>query len=319
MLDELGPLLKNLPPRTAGALVQAINLCGREVGMGPEWVRRWIAFTVVADALASYAPGDERVFEFKGGAAIEMRLRRLARGGAGEERGATPAVVRPRATKDLDATFRGTMNDLENAVRAALAEPRHRFTFRVAIEPPRAPMMRRMSIHVAYQEERFGRLQEKTFSNVQLEVSIYEGVYRNPEMVPAFSLKPFGIDGPEELPCLPLTKQIAQKLHAVTEQPEDGRTNDRFRDLLDIVMLSALAPATPELRELCEETFRIRRKQSWPPEIVAHPHWIEPLEQRAREMSLPYATANEVVQHVIDYVGRIASSSATGAPRTRPA
>jgi hypothetical protein len=28
-----------------------------------------------------------------------------------------------------------------------------------------------------------------------------------------------GIDGPEELPCFPLAKQIAQMLHAVTEQP----------------------------------------------------------------------------------------------------
>lgn len=297
MLDELGPLLRNLPPRTTQALVQAINLCGRELGIGPEWVRRWIAFTVVADALASYAPGGERVFELKGGAAIEMRLRRLERAVAGDA-DAAPAERRPRATKDLDATFRGTLDDLENAVRAALAEPRHRFTFRIVVETPRTPLMRRMAVHVAYQEERLGRLLEAAFSNVQLEVSIYEGVYRDPEMVPAFSLRPFGIDGPEELPCLPLTKQVAQKLHAVTEQPEDGRINDRFRDLLDVVLLSALAPATPALREVCEETFRIRQKHGWPPEIVAHPHWIDPMEQRAREMGLPQTTADEIVEYV---------------------
>lgn len=300
MLDELGPLLKNLPPKTAGALVQAINRCGREIGMGPAWVRRWVGFTVVADALASYAPEGEQVFELKGGAAIEMRLRQFAREGSTD--------FRPRATKDLDATFRGAMEDLVRAVRAALAEPRHNFTFRVEIETPHAPMMKRLTVHVAYQEKRFGRIMEKGFSNVQLEVSAYEGIRRESDMVPAFSLKPFGLDGPRELPCLRLTKQIAQKLHAVTEQPDSGRPNDRFRDLLDIIVLGSLAPPTPELREVCEETFRIRAKQEWPPDIMALPHWIEPMEQRAQEMGLPHATSDEIVRHVAGYVRAIAAA-----------
>src|SRR5215211_2395300 len=115
--EGLGQLLNHLPPKTAGALVQAINRCGAQLGLGPDWVRRWIGFTVVADALAQYQPN---VFQLKGGAAIELRLRRF-----------DGAVVRPRATRDLDATFRGELDDIEGAVRAALAEPRHGFTFRV--------------------------------------------------------------------------------------------------------------------------------------------------------------------------------------------
>ena len=67
MLDELGPLLNNLPPKTVGALVQAINRCSEELGIGPDWVRRWMGFTVVSDALARYAPEGQRVFELKGG------------------------------------------------------------------------------------------------------------------------------------------------------------------------------------------------------------------------------------------------------------
>ncbi len=307
MLEELGPLLKNLPPKTAAALVQAINRCGRELGIGPEWVRRWIAFTVVADALTHYSPDGEPMFELKGGAAIEMRLRRLVReeARAGEVQG---TELRPRATRDLDATFRGTLDEIEAAVRAALAEPRHRFAFRVAMEATNAPMMRQMTIHVAYREERFGRLQERAFSNVRLEISTYEGIHREPEMVPAFSLKPFGLEGPEELPCLPLTKQVAQKFHAATERPEDGRANDRFRDLLDIVILSGLTPPSRELREVCEETFQIRGQQTWPPEVVAHPHWVQPMEQRAREMGLPQESAEEIVQHVLKYLRAIAAA-----------
>ena len=51
MHEGLGQLLNHLPPKAAGALVQAINRCGAQLGIGPDWVRRWIGFTVVADAL----------------------------------------------------------------------------------------------------------------------------------------------------------------------------------------------------------------------------------------------------------------------------
>jgi len=306
VFESLEPLLANLPPKTAGALVQAINRCGAELGIGAEWVRRWIAFTVVADALVSYAPDGDCAFEIKGGAAIEMRLRRLARLADAES---VAAELKPRATKDLDATFRGEMNALEDAVRAALADPRHNFSFRVEMETPTAPMMRRLAVHVAYREERFGRILEKAFSNVKLEISTYEGQHRTPELVPAFSLKPFGLNGPETIRCLPLTKQIAQKLHAVTEQPAEGKTNDRFRDLLDIAILSTLEPPSAELREVCEETFNVRGKHDWPPEVVAHPHWIDPMEQGAREMGLSQSNADAIVEHVVAYVRQIAEAT----------
>lgn len=125
---------------------------------------------------------------------------------------------------------------------------------------------------------------------------------------PAFPLTPFGIDGPADLPCLPLAKQIAQKLHAVTEVPDSSRANERFRDLLDLVMLSVLAPPTPSLRAVCEETFTLRAKQGWPPAVIAHAAWIEPLERRAREMGLSVTTAEAIVECVSSYVEQIANA-----------
>ena len=153
MLKDLGPLLNNLPPTTAQALTQAINKCGRELGMGQEWVQRWVAFTIVADGLASYAPDGEPAFHFKGGAAIELRMRQLRKASDPE-----PGGFRPRATKDLDATYCGALQGLEAAIRAALAQPRHNFAFRIEVETPDAPHMRRFSIRVSYREERFGRV-----------------------------------------------------------------------------------------------------------------------------------------------------------------
>ena len=313
MLDELGPLLKNLPPRTASALVQAINRCAAHLGVGSDWVQRWIGFTVVADALSRYAPHGHPEFEMKGGAAIELRLGRPTPVGQTANAEGQP-TARARATRDLDATFRGTMVEMEAAVRTALAEPRHPFTFRVESEEPTPEFMRRFRIRVVYREERFGEVSERSFSNVKLEVSAYEGRHREPDQVPAFSLTPFGFQGPERIPCIPLTKQVAQKLHAATEPPSEGNANDRFRDLLDLVLLNAFVPPSAELRDACEETFAIRAKHPWPPEVIAYPHWIAPLEAYARQMSLAQTAAGEMVRHVSEYVGRIAAAGSTDAP-----
>jgi Nucleotidyl transferase AbiEii toxin, Type IV TA system len=303
MHSDLEPLLKTLPPKTKSALIQAINICSTKLHMEFDWVQRWLSFTIVADALASYAPGGMLAFEFKGGAAIEMRMRRLKVDTAPDEVSTTP--ITPRATRDLDAAFRGELDGIASAVEAALSEPRHGFAFRTEIETPDAKNMIRFRVRVSYLQTGVGGLSPHLLSSVKLEVSRYEGTHYPPDMVPAFSLKPFGIDGPSHLPCMALPKQIAQKLHAVTEIPEEGKTNDRFRDLIDIVMLSVLVSPSPELRAVCEETFRIRKKHSWPPNVVVNPEWIEPMEQRAREMGLTTTTADEIIAFVTNYVNNI--------------
>jgi hypothetical protein len=294
-VEDFDPLLTHLPPKTAAALLAAIRVYGERVNMPPEWVQQWVAFMLVADALARYALEGNCPFELKGGAAIELRLRHLAPADKGGPK------IQPRATRDLDATFHGEIEAIQDALDAALENGNPNFAFRLVPEAVKSDRMRRYAVHVSYVSTQRGTRIAKSFSRVKLEVSAYEGTRLPPEMVPAFPLKPLGIDGPEELPCIPLRKQIAQKLHAVTEGP-----NDRFRDLLDIVMLSAFEPPSPELRAVCEETFRIRAGHGWPPEVVTYPDWIAPLEERAREMRLDQQSADEIVAYVTDYVRKIA-------------
>lgn len=274
--------------------------------MGPDWVQRWLSFIVVADALARYRQEGEPVFELKGGAAIELRLRRP------RPHSASPSVstgVRPRATKDLDVTFRGEAAALQTAVEQALQDPHPEFRFRAELETPEATAMRRFRVRVSYLQRGIGGMPApKELNSVKLEVSCYEGTPYPSDLVPAYSLKPFGIEGPTHLPCLPLPKQIAQKLHAVTETPDGDRRNQRFRDLVDIVMLSVLVPPSPELRTVCEETFQIRGRHGWPPAVIAHPEWIAPLEQRAVEMGLETTKAEEIVAFVQRYVTEIADA-----------
>jgi hypothetical protein len=60
------------------------------------------------------------------------------------------------------------------------------------------------------------------------------------ELVPvAVGIGDFGLDGPEEVACLSLRFQVAQKLHAVTEHTP-GRENLRFWDLIDLMLLEEL-------------------------------------------------------------------------------
>ena len=316
MHEALEPLPKHLPPKTRNALQQAIHACGQKLGMPDDWVQRWLSLNLVADAPTrrrADAPTRHRkegepAFELKGGAAIELRLRRPRI--PSNDGTASGGGIVPRATRDLDATFHGSMDELQAAVEDALAAPHPEFRFRAAVETPEAPHMRRNRVRVAYlQKGVAGTPVPWDLNSVKLEVSCYEGTRYPPEMVPAYSLKPFGIEGPSELPCLPLPKQVAQKLHAVTEIREGDRKNDRFRDLLDIVMLSTLVPPSRALRDICEETFTLRGKHGWPPEVVAHPEWIGPMEQRAVDMGLPTRTADEIIAYVTGYVARIAEAA----------
>ena len=105
-----------------------------------------------------------------------------------------------------------------------------------------------------------------------------------------------------------LKKQIAQKLHAVTDDVAGGN-NDRFRDLVDLVMLSDLEPASTQLRVVCEEMFQLRGRLSWPPAILAHETWIAPMEPRAIEMGLPVTTADAIIEHVNHCVEDITATS----------
>ena len=50
----------------------------------------------------------------------------------------------------------------------------------------------------------------------------------------------FGVTGPAELPCLPLRQHIAQKLHGMTLPPRPGKRNERFRDLIDLLLMESL-------------------------------------------------------------------------------
>ena len=104
-----------------------------------------------------------------------------------------------------------------------------------------------------------------------------------------------------------------QKLHACTETPADGRTNDRFRDLIDLLLLGELVEDGdwPRLREACEEIFDLRAMHAWPPEVTVFDGWAGAYPALASEVDFPISDVHEAASAVQQLVRRIARRSST--------
>lgn len=57
---------------------------------------------------------------------------------------------------------------------------------------------------------------------------------------------------------------------------------------------------------MCEETFRIRARHSWLPEVVAHDHWVEPFSALAMGEGISVPDALQAAADVRGYVSAIA-------------
>jgi len=199
----------------------------------------------------------------KGGAALQLRY---GEGGA-------------RATGDLDAARRG---DLEldawlDQFEANLAQGWAGFTGTVSARSSKAPedvpddhVMRRFQIVLSY----MGR----AWTTVPFELTRDEvGSTAEPDIrigQRAVDLcLILGLPAPGPIPLLPVSHQIAQKLHACTAVSATGE-NDRAHDLVDLqVLVREEQPDLAEIRPIAIRLFSARRRQPWPPVVRANPKW----------------------------------------------
>jgi hypothetical protein len=244
-----------------------------EEGIAAERLRRWVSTQVLLGALGREAD-DGRRFLLKGGVAMELRLR-----------------LRARATKDVDIIApSGETVDLIETLQDALEEPYLDFDFRLArVQSIEHAPVQRMDVKTAYR----GR----AWATLRLEASPPRGEPTEAEEISAFSLAQLGLEGPELVACQSLRYQIATKLHAVSERFEN-RENDRFRDLIDLLLLRDLQPGIACVAEACREVFQMRAKQSWPPRVSAEPSWPE----RYRALAIEQDFAIQEIMEAIEMV-----------------
>lgn len=223
----------------------------------PGRLRRLVGVVVIAAALDGLrdADGVERI-GFKGGSALELRF-----------------GTRARASKDLDAAFRGMVAEALVLAGDALSAGWNGFT---AVLGPRQEIIRAGVTPPPVRVDVKVRYRGRPFVTIPLEVSAAEGrSMQVPEVLPpAMAMAPVQIPDVEAVSFLPIRYQVAQKLHACTEECDPP--NQRVRDLADLLLIEELALAAddlPAVREACLETFELRAKHPWPPTITLWPDW----------------------------------------------
>lgn len=239
--------------------------------------------------------GAGRRFTIKGGVALEMRLR-----------------DRARATRDLDLVLLSPEGDPVEELRLALADEYEGFAFRLRAAPQAMP-------NRAFRLEASLQYLGKSWGAVQVDVSRSEGSGTEVEMVEAISLRHFGLQGPESLPCLSLPHHVAQKIHGVTLPPAKGRRNERFRDLIDLLLLREWVRDLDAVRHACLDVFARRGTHAWPPVITIPDHWAGPFAAMAREVGVTPEDVHSAAIEIRQFLSRI-DESATGSPAaaTRP-
>lgn len=253
-------------------------------------LRRLVGVTAIIQMLDGLKDeeGRERI-AFKGGAALELRF-----------------GFRARASNDLDGAYRGEVSEAIGLIDEGVRRGWSGFTGGTTEGEPI------MGTGLATPPVRFRvklLYRDKDFVTVPMELSPVEGRSLDQvEVLPAaVSLAPVQLTEAESIPFLPIRYQVAQKLHACTEDVGEERPNQRARDLADILLIEELAldnDQMPGLRDACVEIFGLRGKHPWPPTVVAWPGWDDIWARLVATEQLDYSISDAVarVQDLVDQI-----------------
>lgn len=279
------------PPRSAGHLTQLVLAYARRQGQSEKRTRDWISYMAVGGALErTGGRGVDAHFTLMGGVALALRRQGNA-----------------RTTKDLDVSYRGPETlDVVSVVEEALSMPYGRFTFQRTGKP--LEMARANTVRVDIKV----RFHGSEWGTVIVDVNLGEGVRTEIELVDAFDIEQaFGIQGPDQLPCLSLRHHIAQKIHGMTLPPVDADTpNERVQDAIDVLLFRedfADAAARAGLREACEEIFKARGTHDWPPDFNPPAHWREAFATLAEELGIPVANLDTATSEIQGFIRTVSN------------
>jgi len=274
------------PPHSVPVLQRWLKGTERATGIAVARQQRWVSFMVLAAMLdRARDPAGQPLFLVKGGVAMELRF-----------------VAGARATKDLDLAYRADPRRMLDRLDDALAAGHGDFTaHRSPAEAIRDTGAFRLAIKLAYRT--------RPWATVQTEISYAEaGIADEIDRLPAKPLAHLGLAGPDEVPAVAVRWQLAQKLHACTEPVVDGRTNDRFRDLIDILLLwDLITPdARPAVTDACRQVFDGRQAHPWPPRLEPPDHWRHGYSAVAAEIAFPLAEVADAVAAVDAIITQLA-------------
>lgn len=230
------------------ALEDRLKQRSRETGRPLDRLRKEAASQRLLARLVILAPEDS--WALKGGLALIARLGEHARG-----------------TKDADATWRASQDELAEAIdRAMSLDTGDHFTFEIG----------RPSEITAEGPEgglRFpvvARLAGREFERLLLDVNLVPDDPRGVERALLRNLFDFAGFDAVEVPIVSPAQQLAEKIHAYTR--DYGQQSSRTKDLYDMLVIAdqLTLPSAADLVAACVETFDLR-ETAWAPELRPPP------------------------------------------------
>ena len=269
-------------PNTCTNLIRAINA----VAVGTDAVRlsRQLANVIVGQMLPDGV--------IKGGSSLMFRYgSRLT-----------------RYTRDVDTARAMEHDEYVDRLQRALAAGWNGFTADlVEVEPakpkdvPGKYVMRSYDAKLKYMGRPWQTVRIEIGHNEIGDADEYEE-FLPEELTAAFEEMQF--PRPQPLRVMKLSYQIAQKLHALSEEG-----SDRAHDLIDLMLIGRQSQLDfVDIKSKCVRLFDYRRKQAWPPEIKKGDEWDAKYEAAlgtVRDNSDICPTVDEAVAWVNEFVAQI--------------
>jgi hypothetical protein len=216
--------------------------------------------------------------------------------------------LRARPTRDFDVACRIDRDEAIELLRDALARGWSGFAFVLKSDPQE--IRDTGAVRLDIQEQFNGQI----FSRVQFEMSPAEGkAGQEFDLVKhrLIELDRLGLERPEAVPMVTAAYLTAQKLHACTDHSHVERPNDRFRDLIDILLIEATLgdEDLPRIRAACVEIFEIRDKHGWPPEITIVDGWVDGYAELAAKLGYHIDNVHDAKSLVDALIHRIVESA----------
>jgi hypothetical protein len=246
-------------PGNVAHLERLINVWSRESAESQATagrLRRLVAISVLATILDGLDQDGTQRLAFKGGASMEIRF-----------------GVAARASRDVDGLVNVDLDDAFAEIAERLRVGWEGFTGRLTerTEISRAgivPAPQRCKIKLAYRDRPFATL---AFELGRAEANSFRLLEHVPNVI---DMEKVQLGPASDVVVLNVHYQIAQKLHACTEVPEQG-SNQRVHDMYDILLLAGIAEnaGLAHTRAACEDTFAHRSKHEWPPPVPVWSDW----------------------------------------------
>ena len=206
-------------------------------------LRKQVAFERLITRLLTIQPD---TWILKGGLAMQLRL-----------------GIQSRTTKDIDLLYRELFTSIYDSLReAASLDIGDWFTFEVGqSEETPQDLFGGHRYHVRC------LLDGRVFETFHVDVGVGDLLIEDYDCLYFDPILDFAGIVSTEVPCFPITQQIAEKMHALTREYASGGSS-RARDFVDILLLAGLSNIEGvTLSKAIRATFEIRNAHSLPQEM----------------------------------------------------